>query len=81
LFLIKKRFEKLNVTVYNLKKHEGGFFMNSNIVKDIVYVLKKYEMTMLDEKVMSVATITAIKNLLIHTTRIKGRATLGRPSV
>ncbi|GAB9259563.1 hypothetical protein [Ligilactobacillus animalis] len=55
--------------------------MNSNIVKDIVYILKKYEMAMLDEKVMSVATITAVKNLLVHTTRIKGRATLGRHSV
>lgn len=55
--------------------------MNSNIVKDIVYILKKYEMAMLDEKVMSVATTTAVKNLLVHTTRIKGRATLGRHSV
>lgn len=55
--------------------------MNSDIVKDIFYVLEKHEMTMLDENVMSVATITAVKNLLVHTTRIKGRATLGRPSV
>ncbi|MEY8735769.1 hypothetical protein AB9M75_00570 [Lactobacillus sp. AN1001] len=55
--------------------------MNSDIVKDIVYVLEKHEMTILDEKGMGVATTTAVKNLLVHTTRIKGRATLGRSNV
>lgn len=47
--------------------------MNSEIVTDIVYILEKYEMTMLDEKVMSVAT--TVKTLLVS---IKGQATLGR---
>ncbi|HAB49767.1 MAG TPA: hypothetical protein DCE17_04925, partial [Lactobacillus sp.] len=55
------------------KKYAEAFFMNSEIVTDIVYILEKYEMTMLDEKVMSVAT--TVKNLLVS---IKEQATLGR---
>lgn len=43
--------------------------MNSDIVKNIVYGLEK--------KVISTATTTAVKNLLVHTTRIKGHATWG----
>lgn len=53
--------------------------MNSEIVTDIVYILEKYEMTMLDEKVMSVAT--TVKNLLVLITSIKGQTTLGRLGV
>lgn len=42
-----------------------------------VYNLKKHERIMLYKKVISTATTTAVKNLLVHTTRIKGHATWG----
>ncbi len=38
--------------------------MNSEIVTDIVYILEKYEMTMLDEKVMSEVTVN--KNVELY---------------